>query len=265
MTSSQPRRMSCHRMRLAGAIALGAMLGGGCAAHTGTSAAASAASTTRTAGAVLADAVQATGGAAAWNAHATAHIKLEVTFAAMGFGGPAERFETRANKSLTVTSLPAVGEVREGSNGRVFWSQDPINGLRFLSGAEAEQARLESTWNPDLAADTLFSSVALANDAPAGLECLLLTPKLGPPIRNCYDRHSHLQVLQEGTHTTPQGDVPFRSTMSDWRDVDGIKVAFVTETQAGPITLLMKVASVVFDEPMNDAMFEPPSPAPPAP
>ncbi len=215
----------------------------------------------RTPEAILADAVEATGGASAWAAHRTAHVKLTVTFAGMAMGGPAERFETSANKSLTITTLPAVGTIREGTNGKVFWSQDPVNGLRFLEGAEAEQARLESAWNPDLDAKALFARLETAADPPAGAECLILTPRSGPPIRNCYDRQTHLQATQEGTRATPQGDVPFRSLVRDWRNVGGVKMAFVSETQAGPVTLVTTITDVAFDEPMADAMFDPPAPA----
>ena len=212
--------------------------------------------------AILADSIAATGGAPAWNAHRTVHLKVTVTLQGMAMGGPAEHFQTNANKSLTVSTLPGVGEIREGSNGRVFWAQDPINGLRLLQGAEAEQSRIEAAWNSDLEAHALFSKVETAADSPAGQECLLMTPRLGPPIRACYDQQTHLQISQEGTRSTAQGDVPFRSTVSDWRSVGGLKIPYSTETKAGPVTILTTVNQVAFDEPMPDQIFEPPAPPP---
>jgi hypothetical protein len=222
--------------------------------------AAPAAGGTRTPDAILADAVQATGGAA-WHVHKTARMKLTLAFEGMNMGGPAEHFQTATDKALTITTLPGVGRVSEGTNGQVFWSQDPVNGLRVLDGAEAEQARIESCWNADLKAHELYPKIELAPDSPAGLECLVLTPKSGAPIRNCYDRQTHLQVLQEGIRATAQGDVPFRSKETDWRTVAGIKMAYSSETQAGPITILTTINDVAFDEPMDDQMFEPPSAA----
>jgi hypothetical protein len=217
----------------------------------------------RTADAILTDAVVATGGAAAWGIHKTAHIKLTVSLQGMGMGGPAEHFQTNANKSLTLTTLPGVGAIREGANGRVMWSQDPVNGLRVLDGAEAEQARIESAWNADLEAHELFPKIETAADSPTGLECLTMTPRLGPAIRSCYDRQTHLQVSQEGTRATAQGDVPFYVTVRDWRPVGGVKIPYVSETQAGPITIVTTVDAFVFDEPLDDKMFEPPAPGAP--
>jgi hypothetical protein len=179
----------------------------------------------------------------------------------MGMGGPAEHFQTSGDKALTVTTLPGVGQVSEGTNGTVFWSKDPVNGLRYLEGAEAEQARIESSWNADLQAPALYSKIELSPDSPVGLECLILSPKSGAPLRNCYDRQTHLQVSQEGTRATPQGDVPFRTKESDWRIVGGLKMAYASESQAGPITILTTIDQVVFDEPLDEKMFDPPAPA----
>ena len=90
-----------------------------------------------------------------------------------------------------------------------------------------------------------------------------MTPRIGPAIRNCYDAGTHLQVSQEGMRATPQGDVPFSSKISDWHSVGGVKIPYVCETQAGPVTLVTTVTEVTFDEPMNNKMFQPPAPGAP--
>lgn len=238
----------------------------GCAGHTAPPPATAVAAATpglRSPDAILADSVQATGGAAAWQAHQTQHTKMTIGLQGMGMGGPAEHFQTRTNKSLMISTLPGVGQVLEGSNGEVAWSQDPVNGLRFLDGAEAEQSRIESAWNPDLSARELYARVETAAGAPAGLECLTLTPRTGSAIRSCYDARTHLQVSQEGTRATPQGDIPFRTTLSDWRDFGGVKMPYASETQAGPVTIVTTITAVTFDEPVDDKMFDPPAPAAP--
>src|SRR3954452_13979537 len=183
-----------------------------------------AAGTVRPPEAILADAVKATGGAAAWNAHKTAHFKMETTLQGMGMGGRGERFQTNTDKALTVLEMTGIGRAREGTNGKVAWTEDPLQGIRYLEGAEAEQARIGSSWNPDLAAGDLFVKLESATEpGPNGvaLECVVATPRLGQPLRSCYDARTHLQVSQSGVRTTPQGDVPFRATLGDWRDVGG--------------------------------------------
>jgi hypothetical protein len=226
-----------------------------------------AASQARSPEAILADSVAATGGEAAWRSHKTARFKVETTFQGMGMGGTGDRFLTAAGKSLVVSEMTGLGTVREGHNGKRAWSQDPLLGFRFLEGAEAESARLESAWNAELDAKKYFVKLEATNETAADgakLECVLGTPKIGKSMKSCYDRTTHLQVSQSGIRATPQGDVPFRATMSDWRSVGGVKMPFLAETQVGPVTLLVKIKSVTFDEPIDDKMFEPPMPAAPA-
>ena len=212
----------------------------------------------RTVDVILADIAHALGSDAAWKAHKNVRMKLEMTFQGMGISGAGERFATNKDKSVVVTDLPGMGTIREGSNGKVFWSQDPINGTRTLSGAEADQARLESVWNPELRMRELYKSIEVAPTSPPGQECLVLTPSDAPPMTNCYDGKTHLQVSQKGTRSTPQGDTPFSSTLKDWREVGGLKMAFAVDTQAGPITFTARMTEVKFDVPIDEKMFDPP-------
>jgi len=214
--------------------------------------------------AILADAVAATGGAAAWNAHKTAHYKMETTLQGMGMGGVGERFQTNTDKSLTVMEMTGLGRVREGTNGKVAWTEDPVQGIRYLDGPEAEQTRIGSSWNSDMHAGELFAKLESATeDGPDGtpLECVVATPKLGAPMRSCYDARTHLQVSQSGVRASPQGDMPFRAFVRDWRDVGGVKVPFESNTQLGPITTVDRVTALTFDEPLDEKMFDPPKPA----
>jgi hypothetical protein len=214
--------------------------------------------------AILADAVKAMGGEAAFNAHTTKRMKVEIIFDRMGITGSGEELATKANKMLMTTDLPGIGTLREGSNGKIFWAEDPINGRRVLSGAEAEQMRLAASWCPELQATQIFKTIEVKNEiGPAGapLECLVMTPKEGPAITSCYDASTHLQVLQKGTHATPQGETPFLSVVKDWRDVGGIKMPWALDTQEGPLTFTLRVTDVKYDEPMADKLFELPAAA----
>ncbi len=222
----------------------------------------------RSADDILADNVAAIGPAEAWNAHKTVRLEMTMSFQGVGITGKAQRLATGTDKTLVVTDIPGVGIIREGSNGKVFWSQDPVNGLRMLDGAEADQARIESVWNPELRNKELFAKIEAKNEiGPDGkpMECVVMTPKVAPPTTRCFDPRSHLQVLEKGIRPTPQGDTPFSSTVSDWRRIGGLLLPFALETQAGPITFGAKVQTIVFDETMDDKQFEPPQPPAPAP
>ena len=46
-----------------------------------------------------------------------------IEYAKMGITGTRIQTTTLRNKSLATTNIPNVGEVREGTNGRVIWSE----------------------------------------------------------------------------------------------------------------------------------------------
>jgi hypothetical protein len=214
----------------------------------------------RSAAAILADSVKATGGDGPWKSHKSMETRTQIEYSKMAISGTRIQTVTSKNKSLAVTQIANVGQVKEGTNGHVVWSEDPVNGLRLLSGAEAAQFRMESTWNLERNMKKVFPKIAVKPDSDGGraLECLELTPTAGQPITTCYDPETHLQVLQKGIAATPQGDVPFTSRIKSWKDAGGLKMPEVIEMVTGPIEFTARLIDVVFDKPIDDKVFEVP-------
>lgn len=212
----------------------------------------------RGADAILADSIKATGGDAPWKSHRSMETTTVIDYAKMGITGTRIMTVTSHNKSLAITNIPNVGEVKEGTNGRVIWSEDPVNGLRVLTGAEAAQFKLESTWNLERNLKKLFTRITVKADSDGGraLECLEQTPPIGQPLTTCYDVETHLEVLQKGTAATPQGDVPFTSRIKSWMEFSGLKLPEVMEMTTGPIEFSARLTNVVFDKPVDDKRFE---------
>ena len=65
-------------------------------------------------------------------------------------------------------TMAGLGVVREGTNGKVAWTEDPVQGIRYLDGAEAEQTRIASSWNADMHAGELFAKLEAADRAGPG-------------------------------------------------------------------------------------------------
>jgi hypothetical protein len=214
----------------------------------------------RTVDAILADAVTALGGAAALGRHTSLREKMEIELGGMGIKGTAERYAATGDRSLITTSIPNVLQTREGCDGTRIWSEDPTYGLRVLEGVEAEQARIGTTWNLELRMKEVFPKIEARNEAaPDGsgkhFECLILTPKLGPPLTQCFDSVTHLVVLQRGVRSSPQGDIPFVAKLGDWKQVSDVKIPHRTELQAGPLTLTTRVTSIELDVAVEPSLF----------
>ena len=214
----------------------------------------------RTVDAILADVVAALGGPAALGRHRSLHTRIEITFKGLGITGTAEHYGAVGDKALTITAIPNLASSREGSDGTRFWSEDPINGLRLLEGAEAEQARVEAAWNPELRMKELFREIEVKNqrndDGSGGyLECLTLVPELGSAMTECYDPKTHLLALQKGMRSSPQGDMPFLARLSEWKTVGDLKVAYLTDMQVGPLAFTGRILTVEVDVPVDAALF----------
>jgi hypothetical protein len=212
--------------------------------------------------AVLSDTVVALGGAAAIARHRSMHTRMDITFTGLGISGTAEHYAAAGDKVLSVMSIPNLASTREGGDGSRFWSDDPINGLRILEGAEVEQARVEAAWNAELRTKELFPKVEVKNersDEGQLLECLVLTPKTGAAMTDCYDAGTHLLSVQRGVRSGPQGDMPFVAKLKDWRMVGDMKVAYTTEMQVGPLAFVGRLTAVELDVPIDRALFAVPS------
>ncbi|HEY4185031.1 MAG TPA: hypothetical protein VGP07_08180 [Polyangia bacterium] len=213
---------------------------------------------------ILKDIVAALGGAEELGKHRSMHTKMSIAFQGLGISGTAEHYGAVGDKALTSTAIPNVASTREGSDGTRSWSQDPINGLRILTGVEAEQAHIEAVWNIELRFRELFPKIEARNDVAEDgtrVECLTLTPKLSPATTDCYDTRTHLLTSQRGVRSGPQGDTPFVARMKDWRSVAGTKVAFVTEMQVGPLSFVGTVTTAEMDVPVEASLFAVPEPA----
>ena len=219
----------------------------------------------RPAQAILADYANAIGGREAWKRLRSVHIKRALTVAGQGANGSEEHWATADGKNLSESTLHNVGTFRQGSDGRVAWSQDPVFGLRKLEGAEQEEARINGAWSaePDLA--SLYLGVKSApppKDAEVGtgLECVELQKKLGKPSVLCFDAKTHLRALQIGVQPSPGGDIPYKLAFGDWRTVKGIKTWYLETMTAGPSTVEGRITSLVFDEKIPASRFKMPKP-----
>jgi len=212
---------------------------------------------------IVRDMVKALGGAEALGRHKSMHTKMSISFQGLGITGTAEHYGAAGDRALTITNIPNLASTREGTDGKQAWSQDPINGLRLLEDLEAEQARVEAAWNAEVRLKELFPTIEAKNETGEGgapyLECLVLTPKAGAAMTECFDPRTHLMVRQRGSRSSPQGNTPFVAHMRDWRPVGDIKMPFVTEMQVGPLSFVGTITSAELDVPVNASMFAVPA------
>jgi len=83
-----------------------------------------------------------------------------------------------------------------------------------------------------------------------------MTPKSGPKQKMYFDATSFLLVRTASSINTPElGMIEQMSDMSDYRSIDGIKVAFVMHQMAGPQEIVLTFTKVEHNVPIDDAVF----------
>src|SRR4051794_32514682 len=77
---------------------------------------------------------KAIGGTKAWAQHKNLRITRTLEAKGMQIRGTEERTAMPGGKMLSVTTIEGVGSMKQGADGKVRWTEDPINGLRVLQG-----------------------------------------------------------------------------------------------------------------------------------
>jgi outer membrane lipoprotein-sorting protein len=89
---------------------------------------------------------------------------------------------------------------------------------------------------------------------------MLVSPKAGPPTTVFFDPDTYLVMKTTTMVDIPQmGQAEQTSELSDYRTVDGVKVAFVSKNSTAAQAVTIKVTKVEHNIPMDDSIFTKPA------
>jgi outer membrane lipoprotein-sorting protein len=183
--------------------------------------------------------------------------------------GTIEVYNKAPNKSRTLVKIDAsqlgVGQIVQDQrfDGTSGYAIDSLNGNREITGGQADIAR----------ANTFPSPLIKYKDAGAKLELLgrekvgdrdafvlRLTPKSGPPTRIFIDAETYVLAKTVLTVNVPQlgTDVEQTSLVSDYRDVDGVKVPYQIRSINQFQTVSVTTTKVEQNVPIDEKMFSKP-------
>src|SRR5258708_18907765 len=150
--------------------------------------------------------------------------------------GPVEILNQRPNKTRTLIKLdlsalgagPMVFDQRfDGTSGFVL---DTLQGNRDITGNQLENMKNGTFPNPFLNYKENGATVELAGKEKVGEReayVLVVKPKSGSVVRQFVDAESYLPVKLLVNVDVPQvGEVEHTTELSDFRDVDGVKIPF---------------------------------------
>jgi outer membrane lipoprotein-sorting protein len=184
--------------------------------------------------------------------------------------GTIELYQKKPNKSRTLIKLDAtalgggqiVSDQRfDGTNGYVI---DSFQGNRDITGDQLEAMKSGGFPTPFLNYKESGMTAALGNREKVDTHdvyVIQLTPKAGPGVKVFLDAENFMLVRTILTITVPQLGGPIDQVVdfSDFRDVDGIKIPYVTKSSNPVQTVLATVAEVKQNTDIDDSSFVKPA------
>lgn len=210
---------------------------------------------------ILEKSIEATGGRRAIEKVTSTLAKGLIEIGPQGMRAVFELYAKAPDKRLVVTKIEGFGEVRQGCDGKLAWSEDPNRGLRVLEGPERDATLRECIFNAEIKWRELYTKVELAGIEKAGdreAYRILMTPSSGQPVTSFFDAENFLLIRQVSTRDTPSGLMEIRADLSDYREVDGIKVPFLIKQTMPVAEVQIKIAEVNNNVAIDEARFAKP-------
>jgi hypothetical protein len=211
---------------------------------------------------ILAKFVEAIGGKQANEKIKSRMAKGTVELIPMGIKGTFENYSAAPNKSVAKVSLAGIGDLVEGFDGTTAWSVNPIQGNRDKQGEELAQAKLNNDFNRETNFAKLYPKLELKGIEKVGESdayVVVGTPDNNLPSDTFYfDTKSGLLVRQDTTTISPEGKMPGKTFLEDYRAVDGVKIPFKTRTVLPQFELVTTFTEVKNNVAVEDSRFAKP-------
>lgn len=205
--------------------------------------------------------LQATGGRDAWKKLTTRVSKGTIDLTGKDMTGTLELNEKAPNQTLAVVSIGGAS-FRQGFDGKVGWSDDPQNGLREMSGAELDETRRDADFSHPANMHELykkFTATGVEDVDDHNTYIVEATPEGGAPEKLYFDAQSGLLIRVISQRHTPDGVTTIQIDLSDYREVDGIKLPFAIRQTAAETEFTMKFDEIQHNVEVDSMQFSKPA------
>jgi len=204
---------------------------------------------------------KAIGGEAAFAKYQGMHVTGSFAIPSMGMSAGMEVYSARPNKMLTVSSIPGMGEMRQGFDGETAWGIDPMRGARILQGPELAMIQDQAGFDADLRVMSKFKSAETVEKTTlGGQECykVKLVWLSGRESFDCYSAANGLLVARIENQESDMGRIEATTLLQDYTDFGGIMIPKKSVVTAMGMEQVLTIEKVEFDT-VDAAKFELPA------
>lgn len=198
--------------------------------------------------AILDKYIEVTGGRAAYD-----KVKTEITTGTMeitniGLSGTLTVYQAAPDKSYTAIEFAGgVGKAEEGSDGKVAWALNGMQGARIKEGDERAASLRRDALNADVRWRDFYKKVELSGSEDVGGKAcykVILTPTDGAAETRYYDKSSNLLVKVVLSIATPEGSTTDEISLGDYKDEGGILMAHTIVQKLPSMDIAVKIDSI---------------------
>ena len=178
-----------------------------------------------------------------------------------GNPGTTEIYQKAPNKMVTITDVPSFGVVRSGMDGTVAWMDMPQFGIQELTGDAAAASKRSADFYEDIRLKETYPKMVVKDkESFEGHDVYVVqaTPAEGAAELLSFDADSGLLVRSQTQMNGPMGPIDIDTRLSDYREVDGIKLPFTIDQVRSDFSFTIKLTEVKHNVPIDDAKFEKP-------
>ena len=164
--------------------------------------------------------VKASGGEAALQAIKSMRVKGTFSIAGQSLSGNLDMMSARPNKLLMRVSIPAIGTIEEGFDGKIGWSIDPLQGPSLVTDRQLSERADEAWFDGELHKDDYIKEMSVVGREvldKRDVYRLKVVTLRGNEQFELYDAENGLQVAVEASRDTPLGIVPSVVLMKEYQ------------------------------------------------
>jgi len=205
---------------------------------------------------------KAIGGRAAWEKFTSQVMMGTIEVPAMELSGTVMIHEKAPNKVLVAVIINGAA-FQQGFDGTTGWTDDPKNGLRDQAGAELAEAKRAADFLHSFKMRRAYASMIVTGTEKIGdTDTWVIeagVPEGGEPTKLYFDKQSGLLLRAISQNHDAEGVSQLKNDFEDYRDVDGVKVPFVSRQTNGDTTYTMRISEVHHNVDLGDSEFAKPA------
>jgi zinc protease len=188
--------------------------------------------------------------------------KTKGTFELLGRKGSIEIWGKDPNKNLTVIEFPIVGTVKKGFDGETQWAQTPAGTVSDSSEQEIAEVERDAEIYRAGKIKSLYEKVKVESKARLGGRDVYMVegvPAKGPSEKLFFDIENGLLVRWDMARKHPKRGIVFvKVHLSDYKDVDGVKVPHKVRFAFESFSFTITVDELQHNVAIDDTVFKKP-------